>query len=384
MALPAPAIPRNRSLLDLLQHKLPLGKRSLDVYRRLLAINELAAAMNTAKDVKQLQEVLASAYLEWMPDESVTLCTVQGNSYSRSRLSGPSTCTEDGRAGLKPDLVDRVLESGEPLWIPDALSGSAPEKAGGNDLDHKPGSLIMVPFTALGRVIGALELVSCFPGRFNEVDYQLAILVAYHLSSSLENVLTRQQLASANARLKEHDVRLAQLNQRLQQLAQTDDLTGLFNKRRLFEQLDAEIARSRRYRETLSCLMIDVDNFKQMNDALGHEAGDEILRQFGSLLRRSVRVTDFVARYGGEEFTILLPHTDAAGVRRVAENLCAKLRSHEFALTGMRAYLTVSIGIASCTDFDKLNAQQVIVRADKALYQAKREGKDRACFYEEP
>ncbi len=384
MALAAPAIPRNRGLLDLLQQKFPLGNRSLDIYRRLLAINELAAAMNTAKDVKQLQEILASAYQEWMPDESVTLCTVQGNSYSRSRLSGPSICHMDGRSGLQQDLVSGVLESGTPLWIPDTLSLPLPEKTGANDMDRAPGSLIVMPFTALGRVIGALELVSCCPGRFDEVDYQLGILVAYHLSSSLENVLTRQQLASANARLKEHEVRLTQLNQRLQQLAHTDDLTGVFNKRRLFEQLEAEIARGRRYGDVLSCLMIDLDNFKQINDALGHEAGDEILRQFGLLLRRGIRVTDFLARYGGEEFTILSPHTDAVGGRSLAENLCAMLRAHEFVLKGIQVHLTASIGITSCNEFDELDAQQVIIRADKALYQAKREGKDRACFYEEP
>ncbi len=382
MGLAAPALPRNKGLLELLQQQFPLGQRSCDIYQRLLAINELAAAMNTARDVKQVQEILVSAYSEWMPEESVTLCTVQGNSYRRSRLSGPIACDADESVELKQDLVSRVLESGMPLWIPDTCDG--PEQYGLDDTHLAPGSLILLPFTALGRVIGALELVSRCPGRFEEVDYQLGILVAYHLSCALENVLTRQQLASANARLKEHDVRLARLNQRLQQMAHTDDLTGLFNKRRLFEQLEIEIARGRRYGEILTCLMIDVDNFKQVNDTLGHESGDEILRQFSTLLRRSVRVTDFAARYGGEEFTVLLPRTDAAGGRRVAEKLCAILRSHEFVLARGQVRLTVSVGLATCTDFEKLDAQQVIVRADQALYQAKREGKDRSCYFEQP
>jgi len=211
----------------------------------------------------------------------------------------------------------------------------------------------------------------------------MGFLVAAHLSSSLENVLTRQELANANARLRDHDIRLMQLNLQLQQLAHTDDATGLFNKRRLFEQLQAEIARARRYGEILSCLMLDIDEFKQVNDTYGHQAGDEVLRQIGSLLRRSLRVTDFVARYGGEEFTVLLPRTDNSGAYRVAENLRRTMKAYEFILSSARVHLTVSIGIASCTKFDKLDAQQIILRADNALYRAKRSGRDRVCFSED-
>jgi diguanylate cyclase (GGDEF)-like protein len=129
--------------------------------------------------------------------------------------------------------------------------------------------------------------------------------------------------------------------------------------------------------------MLDIDEFKQVNDTFGHQAGDEILRQIGSLLRRSLRVTDFVARYGGEEFTILLPHTNASGACRAAENLRNSMKKHEFVLPSARIHLTISIGIACCTKFDKLDARQMILRADNALYRAKRSGRDRVCFSEE-
>jgi diguanylate cyclase (GGDEF)-like protein len=129
--------------------------------------------------------------------------------------------------------------------------------------------------------------------------------------------------------------------------------------------------------------MLDLDVFKQINDTYGHQAGDEVLRQIGALLRRSLRVTDFVARYGGEEFTVLLPRTDNSGAYRVAENLRKTVKTHEFILPSTRVRLTISIGIASCTKFDKLDTQQIILRADNALYRAKRSGRDRVCFSEE-
>jgi len=228
--------------------------------------------------------------------------------------------------------------------------------------------------------MGCLELISTMPRRFDEVDYHLTSLVAAHLSSCLVSIRTREELAEANAGLRDRDRRLTQLNQQLAALAQTDEATGLFNKRRLFEQLEREIARAKRYGEILGCLMIDIDHFKRINDTFGHEAGDHILREVGSILRRSVRVTDFVARYGGEEFTLILPRTDSKGAHSVAEHLRLNIRNHLFDWSGTQIQLTVSIGIASCTKFDSLDAHQIILSADTALYQAKHSGRDRVCF----
>ena len=144
-----------------------------------------------------------------------------------------------------------------------------------------------------------------------------------------------------------------------------------------------EVARARRYGETLSCLMIDVDDFKHINDTYGHQAGDQVLRQIGDLLQRSLRVTDFKARYGGEEFTVLLPRTNSAGAFRVSENLRSIFMAHDFVLPTTTARLTVSIGVACCSTFDTLDAQQVIRLADSALYRAKRGGKNKVCFANE-
>lgn len=378
MAIPASPITQGKGLLDLLRETVPLQERALELYGRLLAINELATSMNAAKDVDQLHSSLAACFREWMPQESVCLCIKNGTSYRRCRLSGPADLVKEDVFPLDMGIAGTVLSSGSPLWLPEAH-----DIAGWLCSDRSlPGSAVVLPFTVLGKIVGVLELISGRPGRFDEFEYHLGFLVAAHFSSSLENVLTRQELATANARLRDHDLRLRQLNHQLQQLAHTDDLTGLFNKRRLFEHLDAEIARARRYGEIMSCLMLDIDDFKLINDRYGHQAGDEVLRQVGLLLRRSLRVTDFVSRYGGEEFTVLLPRTDGAGAYRAAEKLRLKFKQQAFVIPAGVVAITVSVGIACCTKFDRLDSQQVILLADGALYRAKRSGRDRVCFSE--
>jgi len=105
-----------------------------------------------------------------------------------------------------------------------------------------------------------------------------------------------------------------------------------------------------------------------------------VLRQTGKLLRKSLRKSDFITRYGGEEFTVLLPRTNGAGAYRAAENLRTNFMLHDFVLPSTRVHITISIGITTCTTFDHLDAQDIILQADNALYRAKRSGKNRVCF----
>ena len=134
------------------------------------------------------------------------------------------------------------MKSKVPLWIPDAHATRKIRKLSAAASEACAQSILALPFSAMKRVVGCLEMVSNRPNRFDEIEYHLGLLVAAHLSSALENILTRQELASANARLRDHDLRLTQMNEKLQQLAHTDEATGLFNKRRLFERLDMESA----------------------------------------------------------------------------------------------------------------------------------------------
>ncbi len=383
MAIAATPITHNKDLLNLLRQIVPPQERAVELYRRLLAINELSGSMNSAKDVRTLQSLLAAYFQECLPEERVWLCIRDGVKYRRFRLSGPDIPKEDAMIPMDNGLAGSVIKSTTPFWIPDTRASRRIRKFSGTDTPLLARSIMALPFSIMGKAVGCLKMLSNTPNRFDEIEYHLGLLVAAHLSSSLENVLTRQELASANARLRDHDQRLTQLNEQLQQLAHTDDATGLFNKRRLFEQLEMEIARARRYGEVFSCLMLDIDDFKQINDTYGHQAGDEVLRQTGALLRRTLRVTDFIARYGGEEFTIILPRTNSAGAYRAAENLRSTFMSHDFAISAGHVRLTVSIGIASCSSIGRANAQQIINHADTALYRSKRGGKNQVCFSED-
>jgi len=380
MAIAATPITRGRGLLDLLRHIVPPQEKAVELYRRLLAINELSNSMNAAEGVEDLQSALSAFFQEYLPDDSIWLCIRDGTKLKKMCLSEPDSERAGGANMLNDGMAGSVMKSLMPLWLPDTRGSHKARKFSAPAMERLARSMLVLPFSVMGKAVGCLAMLSNRPNRFDEIEYHLGSLVASHLSSSFENVIARKELATANARLKDHDLRLTQLNEQLQQLAHMDECTGLFNRRRLVEQLGMEVARARRYGETFCCLMIDLDNFKQINDTYGHQAGDEILRQTGALLRRSLRVTDFVARYGGEEFTVILPRTHSAGAYRVAENLRMAFMNHEFALPAARLRLTISIGVACCSTFDHLDAPQVISRADNALYRAKRTGKNKACF----
>jgi diguanylate cyclase (GGDEF)-like protein len=380
MAIAATPIIHSKGLLDLLRQSVPLQEQAVELYRRLLAINHLSGSMNSARDVAGLRGVLASYFQAYFPEDPVRLCFIDGSKYNRVRLSGPRIPKGEDSVPLADGLTGALLRSATPLWIPDTHASRKMRKSSAIADAVLPRSLIILPFTAMRKTIGCLELMSDQPNRFDKLEYHLGLLVAAHLSSSLENVLTRQELATANARLRDHEMRLTQLNVKLQELAHTDEATGLFNKRRLFEQLEMEVARIRRYGEVLSCLMLDMDDFKQVNDLYGHQAGDKVLQQAGELLRHSLRVTDFVARYGGEEFTVLLPRTNRAGAARVAENLRSKFMAHSFETRNAQVHLTISIGVSCCSPFSCLDARQIISLADSALYQAKGNGKNQTSF----
>jgi diguanylate cyclase (GGDEF)-like protein len=383
MAIAATPITRGKGLLDLLRQTIPSQERAVELYRRLLAINALSNFMNSARNVEHLQSFVISYFKECFPADQVRLCLVEGSTYRKKRLSGPAVPKEEEILPINAGIAGSVIRSATPLWIPDTHPPRKQRKYPEVVCDTPWRSLMVLPFSAMGKTIGCIEMISDQPNRFDEIEFHLGSLVSTHLSSSLDNVLTKQELATANARLKDHDQRLTQLNEQLKELAHTDECTGLFNKRRLLERIEMEIARARRYGEIFSCLMIDIDDFKKINDTYGHQAGDDVLKQTGALLLRSLRATDFVSRYGGEEFTIILPRTNSAGSARVAENLLTLFSSNEFIVGDNRVPLTISIGVACCTTFVCLDAREIILRADNALYCAKKTGKNRACFADE-
>jgi diguanylate cyclase (GGDEF)-like protein len=172
---------------------------------------------------------------------------------------------------------------------------------------------------------------------------------------------------------------LAEANSRLELLTVTDPLTGLPNRRRLTEVLDAEWVRGLRGREPIGLAMIDIDNFKKYNDHYGHQGGDECLRLVARTLQSSARTTDLVARYSGEEFCIVMPGANADGALMVAERVrkaVAELcEPHAGAESGI---VTISVGVTSAVPEAGM-PDQLIKVADEVLYEAKRAGRNRVA-----
>jgi len=161
-------------------------------------------------------------------------------------------------------------------------------------------------------------------------------------------------------------------NEELERLSITDGLTGLFNRRHLMQTLEAEVKRAQRQKRPFAILMVDVDHFKKYNDTHGHQAGDEVLRRLGALLKDATRDVDCAARYGGEEFLILLTETTLTGAADAAQRIRSQL-AHEVFPGGP---VTLSIGLAEFPEHGE-TVEAVIASADAALYRAKRDGRDR-------
>ncbi len=199
-------------------------------------------------------------------------------------------------------------------------------------------------------------------------------IVTFNDVTQLEerNTLLQQMLSQLKASRNE----IGCQNRELQFLATRDPLTGCLNRRSLFEKVDADISAARRYGYELSCIMLDVDHFKAVNDRYGHAVGDELLKMVAETLCSTLRPSDVVCRYGGEEFCMLLPHTDIHGAVETAERIRHALAARD--IRGIR--VTVSSGISS-TAFEAKGAQELIDQADQALYRAKNSGRNTvACW----
>jgi len=228
-------------------------------------------------------------------------------------------------------------------------------------------SVALVPLLRNKRLLGSLNLGSRDPGRFTPL---LGTDFVEHMGSiiaiCLENVIS---------------------NEMLKYIGLTDALTGVYNRRYMDRRLVEEIARARRQAYRLSCMYIDVDYFKQVNDTWGHQAGDDVLREVAARIKAELRMSDALGRFGGEEFVVLLIDADLDSACMVAQRIRAGVADQLFMLAdGHMLSVSVSIGVATLDDFERDHpiegvAQQLVAQADQALYAAKENGRNRVVAY---
>jgi diguanylate cyclase (GGDEF)-like protein len=259
-------------------------------------------------------------------------------------------------ARFAPALTDRwVTDEGFCVHVPDLKRGSDLNQFSGNGVFS---SVVVVPLKCAGKTYGLLEVWSRMESHFTTDDLGFLSLLAMLAAGMIKNA--------------EH----------LESLIFRDPLTHVYNRGFLEDQLEREIERYKRTNEPVGFLMIDVDNFKDVNTNFGHPVGDLVLAAIGHLLEDKVRQIDVVSRYGGDEFGIILPDTISEHAYLTAERLRSVVESHDFAascpaLGDMR--ITISIGGAICPD-DAVTKEGLIERADRALAEAERTGKNRAVF----
>ena len=190
------------------------------------------------------------------------------------------------------------------------------------------------------------------------------------------------EIVQLNIQLEEKQTALADANARLEQMAVTDQITGLYNRHHFFTVIKHLFEEARRYSLPLCCFMLDADNFKVLNDTYGHLFGDHVLRMAADRLRRNTRRSDVLARYGGEEFIMVAPNTDRATATVLAERLRASVADEPYTLGSVKANVTMSVGLASTEVVTAGPFDDLLGAADRALYQAKLAGRNRCEVYQ--
>ncbi|MDX6387084.1 MAG: hypothetical protein QOD85_886, partial [Gaiellaceae bacterium] len=215
-----------------------------------------------------------------------------------------------------------------------------------------PGERIAFPLRAGDSDFGSLVLTA---DSFDSEQVEMAASLAAHAVVALDN---------------------ARLHRIVERQALVDSLTGLANRRSLEETLRSELARAARFNDQVCLVLADLDDFKQVNDKHGHPVGDQVLKEFASALRATVRESDVAGRWGGEEFALVLTGTDSVGGARLAERARARIEGRSIhGPDGVELGVTASFGVASYPDAAELG--DLLAAADSALYAAKRDGKNR-------
>jgi diguanylate cyclase (GGDEF)-like protein len=205
-------------------------------------------------------------------------------------------------------------------------------------------------------------------------DDEIGMMIETFNEMAMKITLSQAELQYKNKMLNSQNDRLQDMNDRLEKLSVTDGLTGLFNHRHFWNLLNTELTRVNLHSGNLALVLLDLDDFKRVNDKFGHSVGDLLLQTIATVLRDTIRDTDIVARYGGEEFAVLLPDTDESGVQQVAEKVRASIEAVRFnvADTDIVLKVTVSIGVSVFRG----NRREFFNAADRALYQSKAAGKN--------
>jgi diguanylate cyclase (GGDEF)-like protein len=325
-----------------------LGKR----VQELEALNRSARALGSTLQLADLLGITARELLAVVPGAEIAAIALTEGEGGGGDLIVDVYDRDKGefarvRARAGEGLSGLVMRSGAPLRVGDLRRS---EHVAGGD----PGirSWLGVPIVLYDTAVGVLSVQSREPGAFGPEEQRVLEAMAAQAGTAIQNA-------------------------RLYELATVDGLTGLFVRRYFDTRLREELERARRYGTDFSVLILDVDDFKRLNDTHGHAAGDKVLREVAHVIRRNMRGVDVPARYGGEEFAAILPRTSALDAHVVAERVRQDIAGTRVAVGEVALGVTVSVGVACFPDSGAESLDQLVALADQALYRAKQSGKNR-------
>lgn len=279
--------------------------------------------------------------------------------------------TPDDKRSICQKEINFQIECGIFSWIINRRQPSLiPALAFDNDR-----SIIMLPLTSTKRTLGVVLLLTPIQENYiTQENMKLLTMLAKQYSLVMENTILY-------GRLRKKHTSLEKANGEIRLLSRTDSLTGCYNRGYLNEHFPHEIKRASRYRHSLSITLCDIDHFKVVNDTYGHQCGDLVLREFVQWILMLIRTDmDWLARYGGEEFLLVLPETNVANAARMAERLRRHLAKKTIEWEGDQISITASFGVTgfnAAKPFELISPENLINTADKYLYQAKNEGRNK-------
>ncbi len=310
-------------------------------------LRQAASAVISALDLNQVLERILIQMQRVLPYHSASIFLQEANGMRLMAGTGhPYPSLIYGRLfPAENELFQELFRTRRPVIIEDAKTDR--RYAAWGEVVYTRGWLC-VPLIVRGGIIGCVALDSIEVGAYGEREAQLLQAFSNEAAIAIEN---------------------ARLFQQVRQMAITDPLTGMYNRRHFFEAARVEFERSRRYQHQLALIMMDVDYFKLVNDRHGHMVGDAVLLAVAQLFQEKLREVDLVARYGGEEFVILLPETDTAAAVQVAERLRQALLEPILRQNGLEVTVSISFGVADAGD--AVDLETLIRHADEALYSTK-------------
>ena len=318
---------------------------------QLEAINAIAKQMTAVLDLDELLSKVCLLTQQAFQVSHVSVLIKDDDELVLRASHGKLTSClpEGGRLPANAGACGRALESGKTVTENDAMRCEG-------TLHEETAARMCIPLISFGQSLGVMVLSSERAKAFNETDVQPLESVADICATAIQN---------------SHYV------ERVKQLAYLDGLTGIFNRRYFELRITEEIERARRFGNGLGVIMLDIDQFKRLNDEFGHLLGDEVLRQVSSILHRQLRKIDIVCRYGGEEFAVLLPETGCQYTMGVAEKLRRMVEGWQF--PGVPRPVTISAGTANYPE-QGMTRDELVSAADAGLYAAKQNGRNRVCL----